>query len=113
MFRKWKSILSLILLFLISGSSIFPQVTASVLDPTQLPLIHKSEVLNGLKVVLVQTKVAPRIVLNLLIKAGSASDLPPKAGTAYLVAQSIRFANQLEVAEHLSEEIEDLGAEFQ
>jgi zinc protease len=114
MFRlKWKSILSLILPFLISGSSIFPQVTASVPDPDQVPLIHKSELLNGLKVVLVQTKVAPRIVLNLLIKAGSASDLPAKAGTAFLVAQSIRFANQREVTEHFSEEIEDLDAEFQ
>jgi len=114
MFRlKWESILFLILPFLISGSSIFPQVTASVPDPNQVPLIHKSELLNGLKVVLVQTKVAPRIVLNLLIKAGSASDLPAKAGTAFLVAQSIRFANQREVAQHFSEEIEDLGAAFQ
>ena len=74
------------------------------------PLIHKVELLNGLRLVTVQKSGAARLALNLLVKAGSALDPPKKGGTAYLVAQSLRFANEPEVVEHWSEEMEDLGA---
>jgi len=110
---KWNSVLFLAVHLLFSASSSFCQVPGSTPDAQQVPLIHKTELLNGLKVILVQTKAAPRIGLDLLIKAGSATDLPGKAGTAYLVAQSLRFANEREPAEHSSEEMADLGAELQ
>jgi zinc protease len=107
-----KSIPFQALLFLTLGSSCAGQTPEAAPTPPQVPLIHKVELLNGLRLVIAQTRAAPRIALNLLIKAGSAQDPPNKAGTAYLTALSLRFANQLEADEQFSEELEDVGAEL-
>jgi zinc protease len=112
--KRGKRILSFaFLLVLVSSNSLLCQILQSRTSLQQKPpLIHKVELLNGLRLVMVQTNTAPRIALSLLIKAGSALDLPSKGGTAYLAAQGLRFANERETLEHLSEEMEDLGAEL-
>ena len=112
--KRGKRILSLaFLLALVSSNSLLCQTPQSRTILQKPPLIHKVELLNGLRLVMVQTNGAPRIALSLLIKAGSTLDLPNKRGTAYLTAQSVRFANERETLEHLNEEMEDLGARLE
>jgi len=101
------------LLLLPALSARAPMAGAKPQSGTNLPkapFIHQVELLNGLKLVTVPQSGAARLAVNLLVKAGSALDPPKKGGTAYLVAQSLRFANELEVLERWSEEMEDLGA---
>jgi zinc protease len=100
---------ALLLVFSIS-ISLPSQTPQSGTNLPKAPLLHKVELLNGLRLVTLQTSGAGKIALNLLVKAGSTLDPPQRRGTAYLVAQSLRLANEREVLEHLSEEMDDLGA---
>src|SRR4249920_1467947 len=89
----------LLLLVSVSSDFLLCQTPQSATPLPKPPLIRRVELLNGLRVVMVQTNAAPRIALNLLIKAGCALDFPSKPGIAYLTAQSLRFANERETVE--------------
>jgi len=113
--KAGKPVISATLLLLIFGrsASLLCQIGQPGAILPKPPLIRKAQLLNGLRLVTVQTQGASRIALNLLVKAGSTMDLPNKGGTAYLVAHGLRFANGHEALEHLNEEMDDLGAKLE
>jgi len=111
---KQVGLLAGLLIFLtlsISGTC-FVQTSEVNGDLPKVPRIQKFDLLNGLRVLLIQTNDEPSIVCNLVIKSGSSMDPQAKAGTAFLTAQGLFSANQRKSAEQWKDAMDDLGVEF-
>jgi zinc protease len=111
---KWVGLLASLPLFLflsISGGCL-SQTSELNSDLPKVPRVQKFDLLNGLRVLLVQANGEPSVIVNLLVKAGSSADPQAKAGAAFLTAQGLFSANQRKSAEQWKDATEDLGVEF-
>jgi hypothetical protein len=70
----------------------FTQAKSSQGTATAIPRMHRTELLNGLRVLAIE-KPGEVAVINVLVKTGSSADPRDKAGLANLTAQSVCFAN--------------------
>jgi len=90
----------------------FAQAKLSEGTAPAIPRIHRTELLNGLRVLAIE-KPGEMAVINLLVKAGSFADPRDKAGLASLTAQSVCFANAKVPLQRWKDELEFLGARIE
>ncbi|WP_219132522.1 pitrilysin family protein [Janthinobacterium sp. UMAB-60] len=74
------------------------------------PAIERTQLKNGVKVVLLQRHAAPIVNVTLALDAGSASDSAAKAGTASLAMDLLDKGTRTRNAFELSDALESLGA---
>lgn len=86
----------------------FCQPLARGAATSEFPRVHRTELLNGFRVLAVE-KQADRVLLNLLLKSGSAADPRSKDGRAFFTAQAVLFANQKACPEQLKDELDFLN----
>ncbi len=78
------------------------------------PRVQKIELLNGLKILVIEKKPAQAAtVVSLLIKTGFLADPKDREGTAFLTAEAVRSANGKVPAERWKDELEFLGAQVE
>jgi zinc protease len=82
-------------------------------NDAKFPALVRSELPNGLRVVLVQRSAVPLVRLDLLVDAGFAADPPDATGTAHLVGLLLDQGTTTRSAEEIRREVERLGAEFE
>ena len=90
----------------------FTQAKSSQGTATAIPRIHRTELLNGLRVLAIE-KPGEVAIINMLVKTGSSADPRDKAGLANLTAQSVCFANAKLPQQRWKDELEYLGARIE
>ena len=93
-----------LLLFSISGSL----VTATAQE-IKLPPIKKTTLDNGLKLIVIEHHELPVVAFRLVLRSGSTSDPPGKAGLANLTAGLLRKGTKTRSATQIAEEIDFVG----
>ncbi len=93
-------------------SEAFAQSQTPALKTTAIPRIQKAELLNGLRVLAVETP-GEIATINVLVKSGSFVDAADKAGLANLTAQSVCFANAKLPLQQWKDELEFLNARIE
>ena len=93
-------------------SEAFAQSQAPALRTTAIPRIQKAELLNGLRVLAVESP-GETATINVLVKSGSFVDAADKAGLANLTAQSVCFANAKLPLQQWKDELEFLNARIE
>jgi zinc protease len=76
----------------------------------KFPAIARSQLKNGLKIMLIERHTAPIVNVTLALDAGAASDAPGKAGVASLALDLLDKGSKTRTAFQLSDALESLGA---
>jgi zinc protease len=70
---------------------------------------QKTSLENGLKVIMVEHHELPTVAVELLVRAGSAHDLPGREGLAHLVSSTLLEGTTRRTSQEISEEIDFTG----
>ncbi len=100
------------LLSLMSTQFAWCQESVSSSRQAQSFRIQKSDLLNGLRTLVVEQKDLPLVSVNLLVRAGSMYDPPSSEGVAFLLANSLFHSNQIRTVEQWKDELEELSVDF-
>jgi predicted Zn-dependent peptidase len=105
-----------VLLLGLNGTTLYGQLDRTVkpgpgpASPLNLPVLQKSSLDNGLKLIVVEHHELPVVQVTMVILSGSADDPAGKAGLATLTAQMMDEGTATRDALAISEEIDFLGA---
>ncbi len=80
--------------------------------PVQFPQLQRTELSNGMKVILAERHAVPLVQFDLLVDAGYAADFGSQAGTASLTLKMIDEGTAKRSSEEVSEQLAHLGAEL-
>ncbi len=80
--------------------------------PVQFPQLQRTELSNGMKVILAERHAVPLVQFDLLVDAGYAADFGSQAGTASLTLKMIDEGTAKRSSEEVSEQLANLGAEL-
>ena len=80
--------------------------------PVQFPQLQRTELSNGMKVILAERHAVPLVQFDLLVDAGYAADFGSQAGIASLTLKMIDEGTAKRSSEEVSEQLANLGAEL-
>lgn len=79
-------------------------------EDAKFPELQRTELANGLKIILAERHAVPFIIFNLLVDAGSAADKTENAGRARLTMRMLDEGTKKRSALQISDELAELGA---
>jgi zinc protease len=109
------SFLIIFLSLLICASAIHTAAQSPLPEPgpvrsVNVPAVKETKLKNGLTIAVVEKKGVPIVSVQLLVRAGAASEGMKKAGLANLTADMLTKGTKTRTAEQIAEEMEFLGS---
>ena len=95
--------------------SVFVVITASQAADTvsvKLPTYTKTQLKNGMTLLLMEQHEVPIVSFNIIVKTGSVADVQGKEGLASLTAELLRKGTRTRTSEQVSSDLDFIGAEF-
>src|ERR1051326_8043776 len=78
----------------------------------KLPAYTKTQLKNGMTVLLMEQHEVPIVSFNIIVKSGSVADPQGKEGTASLTAELLRKGTRTRTSEQISSDLDFIGGEF-